>query len=108
MTDDIPQWAKEKACELANRESDIPGFWDSDDVATVGTLRALARLIHETQPEPVDPLVIEAREIAAQWFDTEGDHSHAKVVRNGEMDSGVVHTALAGLRRGIELAREGV
>ena len=53
-----------------------------------------------------DPLLIEAREIAAKAFSAEKNDYHAQKVRAGEGDDYLpVEVALAALRRGMELAK---
>jgi hypothetical protein len=58
MSDDIPQWCIDRARELAEacnpRKPGYTGYVINPDAPS---FRALARLIHKTQPEPVDPLV---------------------------------------------------
>jgi hypothetical protein len=56
--------------------------------------------------DTVDPLLIEAREIAASAFSAEKNDYHAQKVRAAKGDDFVpVVVALAALRRGMELAR---
>ena len=52
-----------------------------------------------------DPLLVEAREICAKRSETIAAHHHARGYRNGEYDGyQAMVTALAALRRGMELA----
>ncbi len=58
----------------------------------------------EPEPEPVDPLLIEAREIAAKYWEGQGDHIGADNHRSGDKDDWAsAQIALAALRRGMEL-----
>lgn len=67
MTEEIPQWAKQRACELANA---VSGFsqWKRHEVGKVGypTLTAFARYIAQHEQPPVDPDLVKAREICAR------------------------------------------
>ena len=61
-------------------------------------------------PEPVDPLLIEAREICARYFDEQNLPAAARSYRSGKNDNEgdigecELPIALAALRRGMELA----
>lgn len=67
MSDDIPQWAKERACELANEAKEMPGYWNPEDVVGCNSpLTAFARYIAKHEEPPVDPDLITAREICAR------------------------------------------
>ena len=105
MADDIPQWAKDRAVELSRSEWSYPG--------TRGIIRAevfsnpsypaciaFARYIAEHEEPPVDPLLIEAREIAAGF-----KHYEPEDVLAGQLDHSVaLQMTLAALKRGMELA----
>ena len=55
-------------------------------------------------PEPVDPLLVEAREIEARHCELAGFNARARQIRAGEYDEdGPVRCTLRGLRRGMEL-----
>lgn len=57
--------------------------------------------------EPVDPLLLEAREIVARSYQNIRDHAYATWVRRGLKDSDPeMVAALAALKRGMELAKE--
>lgn len=62
-------------------------------------------------PEPVDPLLVEALELAAQSFELQGDDVTAREIREGvynhEVDdlTTLPGLALSALRRGMELGR---
>lgn len=110
MSDDIPQWAKERAAELANAEPTKPDCfkWTPDNIGPGGLASAFARYIAEREE---DPLLIEAREIVARsdhdpWPDSPWHMNQAALVCEGKSDNSlVVRAALNGLRRGIELGR---
>lgn len=102
-----------------------PALWDRmvalvRDVAKIsvtgelpgGRLNAYgeeARAIVAELAPPVDPDLIEAREIAAATFERAGNDRDAQSARNGTFDgqNGMVSTALAGIKRGRQLAGEG-
>lgn len=64
-----------------------------------------ASLIEEHEEKPIDPLLIEAREIAAKFYDEQGDSRAAKTCRGGYCDTtGTLQMIVEGLRRGIEIA----
>ena len=84
MNDDIPQWAKERACELANEAKEMPGYWNPEDVVGCKSpLTALARYIAKHEEPPVDPDLITAREICARVC----VHHDALLYREGHFDS---------------------
>lgn len=107
MSDEIPQWARERAAELANKESDDACF-TAAYVAAAYLGEAFARYIAQHEEPPVDPLLIEAREIVARHEDSLGFDEDAKSTRAGDVDScESVQFTLTGLRRGIELGKAG-
>lgn len=91
MSGPIPQWAKERACELANAESlSVAGrIWGMTDTAVV----AFARYIAAHEEPPVDPLVEEAQRIA--------DFNRINLSAQPRVEDAL----LRALRRGMELAR---
>lgn len=91
---EIPQWAKDKAVSLGRHEAETGGF---DFYASCAACIALARYIAEHEEPPVDPLLVEAREIAAN----EVIHGADFHWRHTE----AVAIALVALKRGIELSR---
>lgn len=94
MADDIPQWAKERACALVQAHT--------DSLTPSGYLQAFAHYIAAHEEPPVDPLLVEAREIAAGFNGLIGDK-----VRSGQMDkSDHVCIAVKAIRRGMELGRD--
>ncbi len=104
---EIPVWAKARACELVRVENPDADVQPEDHFPPFA--RALARYIAAHEEAPVDPLLIEAREIAAQAYSNRRDHDFAGWIRRGDKDSIYeVQVALAALRRGMELAKSHV
>lgn len=99
MADDTPpQWAMDKALALRERENDRDSDWD------IVVTRAFARYIAEHEEPPVDPLLIEAREIAAETWRNAGSIRYADNIEAGRRDgANDVVIALAALRRGVEI-----
>lgn len=94
---EIPQWAKERACTLANEASGTLA-WVPDDIGGFrvnGALDVLARYIAEHEEQPVDPLE-EERQIIADEFRL-----------NLSAMPAVEKALLAALRRGIEIGKGG-
>lgn len=90
-TEAPPVWAYTRAYGLAR---------------CVSAYEAFARYIAEHETAPVDPLLIEAREIVAKWCVSAGIPHNALAVRAG--DDGFcceVQAALAALERGVEIGR---
>jgi hypothetical protein len=111
MADNVPEWAKQRACELANAVGDwaVPVKWGQAQHYALG--QAFARYIAEHEEPPVDPLLIEAREIVAQWYADNpkmgGGTREPTRIRAGEIDAGAeVTQTIVALKRGMELAGE--
>lgn len=116
MAQDIPQWAIDRVLVEANR-SGIPGAspWTSDEIAEAGdsarysaVVRAYARYIAAHEEPPVDPLLIEAREIAANIRKSQerfaAEPTVSQRIREGKFDDHqLVRAALEGLRRSASL-----
>ena len=68
MTDDIPQWALERAAELANKEAGDACF-TAAYMAGLYLGEAFARYIAQHEEPPVDPVLKDAREIAAKHYE---------------------------------------
>lgn len=101
MCENPPDWAIERAQTLINAAC-IPG-----EHYTFGAERAFAKFIAEHEEPPVDPLLIEARKIVVQLNAEAGCEMFADKVENGLRDDHIeIRTALAALRRGIEIERE--
>ena len=83
MNDDIPQWAKKRACELANDECGRHAWFPADCNQGYTSLTALARYIAKHEEPPVDPDLITAREICARVC----VHHDALLYREGHFDS---------------------
>lgn len=101
MSDEIPHWAKVRACELANEGREGRSLFRPSDVDGSAPFRALARYIAQHEPEPVDPDLELAREAAAQTLELDGMTKAAARARGGE-EMPMVRSAL----RAIKLARE--
>ena len=87
MSNDIPQWAKERACELANDECGRHAWFPDDCNQGYTTLTALARYIAKHEEPPVDPDLITAREICARVCLGQGRLRSAQNYRDGTYDS---------------------
>ncbi len=98
MADDIPEDFPTWCYEEVDRRVEAEKARDPHGLPVRWLKQAFARLIHETQPEP-DPLV-------EALFDAikHGDDEHQRWLRNALYK----FAAKNPLRRGIELAREGV
>jgi hypothetical protein len=83
-------------------EADVARYFGNGDL-TFGEVMTELRERGLIVPEPVDPILIEAREIAAEWgnkFLPSGSY------REGHLDESIyVQIALAALKRGMELAQ---
>lgn len=103
----IPEWAFERAVKLTNAIAGLESYTAYTCRAhNVG--QAFARYIAEHEQPPADPLRIEAREILAREYEEGGMPEAAQHTREGVWKVvGRVEDILAGLRRGIELAKEG-
>ncbi len=104
MSDDIPQWAKERACELIDNEH--PSWWKYTPVATSPDLRAFARYIAAHEEEPVDPDREEALALVLGEPLGRTDNQIA-AIKNGQAGECRVALALAAIKRGRELERGG-
>lgn len=105
MADDIPDWARQRMLKLAGEGADADLPWSKD------VENAFARYIAQHEEPPVDPLLIEAREIAAKVVEkAENDgeeYDWSRHCRSGSYDDrSDVQIALAALKRGMELERE--
>lgn len=99
-----PEWAFARANELAVKygmEDEKGRVFDGPYTRPLQV--AFARYIAEHEEPPFDPLLIEAREIAATHRSAWADE-----FRSGKYDetSTEIPVALTALRRGIELARK--
>ncbi|UXO93964.1 hypothetical protein Pan3_42 [Pseudanabaena phage Pan3] len=108
MSNDIPHWAKVRACELVNAELKNPGFWEVEDVddralSASSYLRALARYIAQHEPEPVDPDLELAREAVAAVWTAQGCDMGAAEVLQGKYDDKL---DMKSAFRAIKLVRE--
>lgn len=96
MTDDIPQWAIDRARQLSTvvlREQSptgevLPGSFDGRNVCAT----AFARYIAEHEEPPVDPLHKEACKLIEDWYNAP---------RHGP--NICINFALLALKRGIEI-----
>lgn len=95
MDEITPQWAWEKAHKLL---AEAGGKWGPS------AARAFARYIAEHEEPPVDPLLIEAREVCARHFEDSHQGAHGVSYRYGTWDDmDTVQIALAAIKRGIEI-----
>ena len=99
---DIPTWAAQRACDLANAENAMGIYKPEIDVPGSCGITALARYIAEHEQEPVDMLRKEAIELVLADEVTRTDNQIA-AIRSGIAGQAKVELALAGLRRGIEI-----
>lgn len=108
---DVPEWAKKRACELANADISNPIPYRESHIGSYGhsAITALALYIAQHEEPPVDPLLAEARTICADVWESRGSKVAASQYRAGVFDAGSgpsMSIALAALRRGMELAKE--
>ena len=106
MADDIPQWARERACELMDEYAPNHA-WAARYNAPVRVIESFARYISQHEQPPVDPLLIEARGIVKATL-TPKNHTGCSCredIDAGKWDNGQkVRASLAALKRGMELA----
>lgn len=107
---DIPLWAwREVDKRVRDRHpTSTIGWAEYDD----GMRTLAAGLIAKYEDQPVDPLLIEAREIVASWLEAHPDKQTKKwtpgAFRDGTNDNDLsVQQALAAIKRGIEIGKEG-
>lgn len=99
MTEEIPQWAKERACELANAAWGRGNRFDTDSVDFWPSIRAFARYIAQHEQPPVDPDLVKAREICARVYENSGCGIAAGNCRSGKLDDySEVQFALSALK----------
>lgn len=107
--DDIPEWALREFCKRANLDYGAVMNGAVVMVATRSAVRVGAALIAQHEEPPVDPLLPEARKIVADRYTAQGWDNSAELVLSGKFDGHCdVTTALAALKRGVELAKAGV
>ena len=87
MSNDIPQWAKERARKLANEECGRHDWFPDDCDGMYATLTTLARYIAKHEEPPVDPDLIKAREICARVVEGIDKHFVAAEYRKGIYDN---------------------
>lgn len=113
MSDEIPQWAKERACELANAEQSYE-LWKVRDIDSkmYPVMTTLARYIAQHEEPPVDANLQMARDSAAEAtlaarLDDENSKQWAIYCRDGAYDDGrEVQSALIAIRK-LKEARNG-
>lgn len=96
-----PDWAIERALAMSatgTKLDDVKRHWPGH-----ATALAFARYIAEHEEPPVDPLLVEARQIAAPDYGTGSE----KIIRGERDNCSGVKIALQALRRGIEIAKGG-
>jgi hypothetical protein len=95
---DIPEWAVKRANDLTSEAMKDGSWLPFGGHASA----AFARYIAEHEEPPVDPLLIEAREIGATHCPESADAFRVGL-RDGHSS---VKAILAALKRGMELAQE--
>lgn len=99
-----PMWAREEAARRVNAMEPAVR-WDASDYGLTVTFTLFADMIAKHEEPPVDPLLLEAREIAAEEGWTP---AYRENILSGYLDdSPCVKFTLKGLRRGIELGKAG-
>lgn len=94
-----PEWAIERAQELFVKE-----MGKSSTGQVVVMIHAFARYIASKEEAPVDPLVLEARNICVE---NESNFQFQQAIKGGNVDGGQpMRVAIAALKRGMELAKE--
>jgi hypothetical protein len=85
--DEIPEWAKQMACDKANARADCVLWVPREIGAGFGVLDALALMCWQYCDEPVDPDLLIAREAMAQLCEQTSDPKVAAGYRNGDWDA---------------------
>ena len=106
MTDAIPHkpitdWHRQRAAELANQVTSSGGWTAQDFAIMAGALhKALLQHIADHEDPPIDPDLLAAREIVAEFYRA-GDAEFPASVLAGEADNiPMVRIALAGIKHG--------
>jgi hypothetical protein len=99
MSDEIPQWAKERACELANAIHEYPRFTVDHLDRDWPSLQAFARYIAAHEEPPVDPVIDAIEDALAQFYKGPGQTWPGTMT----MASAIIDEFT---KRGIELASE--
>ncbi|MXO67759.1 hypothetical protein GRI72_02790 [Altererythrobacter marinus] len=114
MANEIEQWAAERVCQIVNEDGSTykpECFLEEGALLSYSIGKAFARYIMEHEEPPVDPLLLEAREICARAFEQDDSFSakqFAQSVRNGDVDDvGAMKATRDALRRGFELGKAG-
>lgn len=100
----IPDWAFRKACDVVPiKVHHVMNMAEANPTRIL--IETLARHIAKYEDEPVDPRLLRARELAAQWYDDRPDmgpdNPMARNIRKGLCDGlPLVTVALAALRDG--------
>lgn len=106
MSNDIPEWALREFCDRAGLDYRLV-FSNMGDVPLRAAAKAGGKLIAEHEEPPVDPLLIEAREIAATHAEKQ-DYKKDFIanIRSGNWDNDdEVQVPLAALKRGIKIGK---
>jgi hypothetical protein len=67
MAEEFPLWVREEAARRTNADPKSSRDWTHTNVCNWQLGRALCRLIAETMPEPVDPLVEAFNRLPPEW-----------------------------------------
>lgn len=102
-----PEWAIQRALEILYADYQASALPTVDNVATYPSMYAapikVARYIAEHEEEPVDPLLLKAREIVVEFYSTNHPNSRLADVREGTRDDcKAVQLALHTLRAAAE------
>ncbi len=93
---EIPQWADDRALELAKIDGVGRGVSKTDGLYYCDMRSAFARYIAAHEEAPEDPLVAEAEQVLEVWFSTGGGQFACR------------NLVLNGIKRGMELAKSHV
>lgn len=106
MTDDIPEWAKQMACDEVHDVVDSSGqpWLPCDATPKINrALYTLAKRIARTEKPPIDPDLLAAREICAKHYEASGLLRTAASFRSGAYDNNhSIALTLAGIKYGRE------
>lgn len=102
MAQDIPEFAKQRVCGLVNATLGW-NRWGVTEVEDSATLRTFARYIAAHEEPPVDPLLAEARKIAANQF--KGSSTEVNISIGNHDHESLVQGCLTALKRGIEIGK---